>query len=217
MILLAALLALRGEDPTYADLSKKYGMGQADRLMGEAKYLEAAVAYRNCLLQSGEREAVRIPLALALLAKGEAGYAGIELRRAHMLYPDFARLRIDPAGLLGQKGTLARLAEEAARSPTEGEEAEVHAAIAYAWYLEGDRDRALASLGRYAQSRGEDAFARDLRAMISKDAKAPASVPPAAAPPSAPAKPKVRGGDPVRAALRFLETEPQPRGDIFSR
>src|SRR5690349_18434507 len=122
LMVLAALL----QEPTYADLSRKHGLGGADQLMRSGKYLEAAVAYRNILLTPGDREAVRIPLALALLAKGDAVYAGIEVRRAHMLCPDFARLVIDPAELFGSKGVLLKAAEAVSGRTAEGDEAEVN-------------------------------------------------------------------------------------------
>src|SRR6185295_6597111 len=101
MMQLVLLSALLGQEPTYAELSRKHGLGAADQFMRDGKYLEAAVAYRNILLTAGDREVVRIPLALALLAKGDAAYAGVEIRRAQMLVPEFLRLSIDPAELFG--------------------------------------------------------------------------------------------------------------------
>src|SRR6185503_19572576 len=107
LLVLTSLLAQ--QDPTYAELSKKHGLGAADQRLREGKFLEAAVAYRNVLMSPGDREAVRIPLAIALLAKGDAVYAGIEIRRAHLLYPDFARVAIDAAELFGSKGALSKI------------------------------------------------------------------------------------------------------------
>src|SRR5688500_6163211 len=107
LIFLAALLPQ--QDPTYADLSRKHGLGAADQLLKDGKFLEASVAYRNVLLTPGDREAVRIPLALALLAKGDAAYAGIEIRRAHTLCPDFSKIALDPAALFGSKGVLTKV------------------------------------------------------------------------------------------------------------
>jgi hypothetical protein len=209
MILAAALVQ---QEPTYAELSRKHGLGTADQRLKEGKYLEASVAYRNVLMSPGDREAVRIPLALALFAKGDAVYAGIEIRRAHLLYPDFARLSIDAAELFGAKGTLAKIVEARSGKAAEGDEAEVNAAAAYAFLVDGNRERAQASLAKYVQLRGNDAFAKDLKAMI---AKAPA--PPSAAP-AAPAAPTpVLGGAPVRAGIRFLAVEARPRGEILSK
>jgi hypothetical protein len=212
VMVLAALL----QEPTYADLSKKHGLGTADQFMRAGKFLEAAVAYRNILLTPGDREAVRIPLALALLAKGDAVYAGIEVRRAHMLCPDFARIVIDPAELFGSKGALLKAVDTVAGKVAEGDEAEVSAAIAYACFLEGDRDRAQTSLTKYAQLRGNDAFVRDLKAALTKvPAKATAAATPAPAPAAAPVA--YRGGDPVRAGVRFVEPEVRPRGEILAK
>src|SRR5579883_3051289 len=104
MIGLVLVLALAPEDPTYAELSRKQGLATADRLMRDGKFLEAAVAYRNVLLTPGERDAV---------------YAGIEIRRAHMLYPDFCRLAIDPVALLGSRGVLTKAADQASQRENE--------------------------------------------------------------------------------------------------
>jgi hypothetical protein len=216
MMAMALLSALLQQEPTYADLSRKHGLGPADQLLRDGKFLEAAVAYRNVLLTPGDREAVRIPLALALLAKGDAAYAGIELRRAHMLYPDFARLTIDPAQLFGSRGALAKVADAVAAKEPEGDLAEIQAALAYAYLVEGERDRSQAALVKYVQSRGNDAFARDLTSALAKAATAkpaPAAPPPPAAAPAAP----FRGGEPVRAGARFVEPDVRPRGEILAR
>jgi|SRR5579862_1509996 len=216
MIGLVLMLALAPEEPTYAELSRKQGLSSADRLMHDGKFLEAAVAYRNVLLTPGEREAVRIPLALALLAKGDAVYAGIEIRRAHMLYPDFCRLAIDPAALLGSRGVLTKAADQASQRENEGDGAEVDAIAAYAYLLEGERDRAQAALGRYVQSRGQDAFANDLKAALSRLAGPVAAKPaePAPAPGPGSAAPKV---EPVRAGVRYREPDVRPLGEILSK
>jgi len=217
MIGLVLLMALAPEEPTYVELSRKQGLSTADRLMRDGKFLEAAVAYRNVLLTPGEREAVRIPLALALLAKGDAVYAGIEIRRAHMLYPDFCRLAIDPVALLGSRGVLTKAADQACQRENEGDGAEVDAIAAYAYFLEGERDRAQAAIGRYVQSRGPDAFANDLKAALSRLAAPPAAAKPAEpAPPPGPATaaPKV---EPVRSGVRYREPEVRPLGEILSR
>ncbi|HVE41002.1 MAG TPA: hypothetical protein VNM14_13995 [Planctomycetota bacterium] len=210
-LLLSALLLQ--QEPTYADISKKQGLGAADQLMRDGKYLEAAVAYRNVLLTPGDREAVRVPLALALLAKGDAAYAGVEIRRAHMLYPDFSKLLIDPADLFKAKGVLAKAAEAALAREPDGEGAEVNAVAAYAFFLEGERERAQAVLAKYAQSRGSDAYVKDLKAALAKSpvVKAVAVAAPAAAPPP------LRGGEPVRAGARFIEPEVHPRGETLAR
>ena len=218
MTVLMLLVACLGPDPTYAELSRKHGLGAADRLMREGKFLEAAVAYRNLLLEpGGDRESVRLPLALALLAKGDAVYAGIEIRRAHMLYPEFARLVIDPAELFGRKGVLTQAAEQALKKTGEEQAAEVDAAVAYAFCLEGDRERAQASLGRYVMFRGNDAFARDLKDLIAKESSpsSPKAVVTVAAPPPPPLS--VRGGEAVRIGVRFVESEMRPRGEILSK
>jgi hypothetical protein len=211
MLLLTTLLAQ--QEPTYAELSRKHGLASADARLREGKYLEASVAYRNVLMSPGDREAVRVPLAMALLAKGDAVYAGIEIRRAHLLYPDFARLAIDAAELFGSKGALAKIVDARAGKPAEGDEAEVNAAAAYAYLIDGERERAQASLTKYVQLRGSDAFAKDLRSML---ARAPAAKPPVApATAAAPATPITQGGAPVRAGTRFIESEVRPRGEIL--
>ena len=214
LLLLTGLLAQ--QDPTYAELSRKHDLGAADQRLREGKHLEAAVAYRNVLMSPGDREAVRIPLAMALLAKGDAVYAGIEIRRAHLLYPDFARLAIDAADLFGTKGALAKIVDGRAGKAADGDEAEVNAAAAYGYLIDGERERAQASLTKYVQLRGNDAFAKDLKSML---ARAPAPKPPAVAapPPAAAARPLVQGGAPVRASTRFIESEARPRGEILSK
>ena len=211
-LILTALLAQ--QEPTYADLSRKHGLAAADQRLREGKYLEAAVGYRNVLMSPGDREAVRVPLAIALLAKGDAVYAGIEIRRAHLLYPDFPRLAIDAAELFGSKGALAKIVEARAGKPAEGDEAEVNAAAAYAYLIDGEPDKAQASLAKYIQLRGDDAFAKDLRSMLTRarSARPPAVPPPATV--AAPA-PLTKGGAPVRAGTRFIESEPRPRGEIL--
>jgi hypothetical protein len=213
MTLLLLSVLLLQQEPAYAELSKKHGLGSADQLMRDGKYLEAAVAYRNILLTPGDREAVRVPLALALLAKGDAAYAGVEIRRAHMLYPDFAKLVIDTAELFKSKGALAKIAEAALARDSDGEGAEVNAMAAYAFFLEGDRERAQTALAKYAQSRGADAYVKDLKAAL---AKAPAAKPVAAATP-APAPAPLKGGEPVRAGVRFIEPDVRPRGETLAR
>ena len=213
LLILAPLLAQ--QEPTYAELSRKHGLGAADQRVREGKYLEAAVAYRNVLMSPGDREAVRIPLALALLAKGDAVYAGIEIRRAHLLYPDFSRLLIDAAELFGTKGALAKIVESLSGKAAEGDEAEVNAAAAYAYLIDGERERSQAALAKYVQLRGTDAFSRDVKALL---ARAPAAKPPSAEPPPAAAsQPITKGGAPVRAGVRFVESESRPRGEILSK
>jgi hypothetical protein len=220
MITAVILMALAPQDLTYADLSRKQGLRDADGLMRQGKFLEAAVAYRNVLLTPGDREAVRIPLALALLAKGDAVYGGIEIRRAHMLSPDSLWLALDPAELVGAKGILSRAADAAIQSEAEGEGAEVDAIAAYAYYLEGQRDRAQAALSRYMQSRGNDGYARDLGAALKKTVPS-AAKPSNAAPPETPGRPATSGpvpkGEPVKAGLRYREPETRPLGEIFAR
>jgi hypothetical protein len=210
-VLLSALLQ---QDPTYAELSRKHGLGAADQLMRDGKYLEAAVAYRNILLTPGDREGVRVPLALALLAKGDAAYAGVEIRRAQLLYPDFSKLVIDPAELFKSKGVLAKAAEAALAKDSDGEGAETNAMAAYAFFLEGERERAQAVLAKYAQSRGADAYVRDLKAAL---AKSPATKAVAVATPAPAAAPPLRGGEPIRAGARFIEPEARPRGETLAR
>jgi hypothetical protein len=213
LCLLASLL--QQQDPTYAELSRKHGLKAADQQMREGKYLEAAVAYRNVLMTPGDREAVRIPLALALLAKGDAVYAGIEIRRAHLLYPDFSRLSIDAAELFGSKGALAKIVDVLSGKTADGDEAEVNAAAAYAYLIDGERERSQAALAKYVQLRGTDAFAKDVKATL---AKVPAAKPAVvAAPPAASPQPLTQGGTPVRAGIRFVEPEARPRGEILSK
>ena len=211
MMSLVFLVAM--QDPTYADLSRKHGLGAADQLLKDGKFLEASVAYRNVLLTPGDREAVRIPLALALLAKGDAAYAGIEIRRAHMLCPDFSKIAVDPAALFGSKGALTKAADAAVgRDANADGGAEVHAVAAYAYLLEGEGERARAALAKYVQSRGSDAFARDLKAALEKSVPAK----PIVAAPAAP-EPALRGGAPVRAGVRSVDPSAQPRGEILFR
>ncbi|HLY11010.1 MAG TPA: hypothetical protein VKW04_17040 [Planctomycetota bacterium] len=220
MITIVWLLALAPGDLSYAELSRKQGLQAADGWMREGKFLEAAVAYRSILLTPGEREAVRIPLALALLAKGDAVYGGIEIRRAHMLCPDFLRLAIDPAELLGAKGILTKAADSAIQLEADGEGAEVDAVAAYAYFLEGQRDRAQAALGRYVQSRGNDAYARDLGAALAKGAPSPTKASTASTV-DAPAPPVPAGPAPkteaIRAGVRYREPESRPLGEILSK
>src|SRR5579863_5413454 len=178
--MLAALLLQ--QEPTYAELSRKQGLGAADRLMGQGKFLEAAISYRNQLLEPGDREGVRIPLALALLAKGDAVYAGIEIRRAHMLYPDFNKLQLDPSELFGARGILAKAALAASAKEGDDDGAEVNAVVAYALSLDGEKDRAQAALDRYVQSRGNDGFAKDLKAALTKGAEKPVAQAPGGKP-----------------------------------
>jgi hypothetical protein len=220
MIAMMLLLALAPEDPTYVELSRKQGLSAADHLMRDGKFLEAAVAYRNILLTPGEREAVRIPLALALLAKGDSVYAGIEIRRAHMLYPEFCRLVIDPNELLGSRGVLTKAADQACQRETEGDGAEVDAIAAYAYFIEGERDRAQSALGRYVQSRGQDAFANDLRAALAKGGAAAPAKPasPAPEPVAAPTPvPPALKAEPIKAGVKYREPEVRPLGEILSR
>ena len=214
MMSLLLCSVLLQQEPTYAELSRKHGLGAADLLMRDGKYLEAAVAYRNILLTPGDREAVRVPLALALLAKGDAAYAGVEIRRAQMLYPDFSRLVIDPADLFKSKGVLAKATEAALARESDGEAAEVNAVAAYAFFLEGERERAQSALAKYAQSRGADGYVRDLKAAL---AKGPAPKPLAVATAAAAPTPQPRGGEPVRAGVRFIEPDVRPRGETLAR
>jgi Flp pilus assembly protein TadD len=214
MMQLVVLAALLGQEPTYAELSRKHGLGAADQFMRDGKYLEAAVAYRNILLTAGDREAVRIPLALALLAKGDSAYAGIEIRRAQMLYPDFLRLSIDPAELFGSKGALAKAADAASAKNPESDAAEVSAVTAYAYFIDGERERAQSALTKYTQSRGNDSFARDLKAALAKGPVVKAAATPS---PVAPAPIPLRGGEPIRAGIRFVEPEARPRGEILAK
>jgi hypothetical protein len=134
-----------------------------------------------------------------------------------MLYPEFARLSIDPVELFGSKEPLAKAADAAAGREKDGDGAEVSAAAAYAYYIVGDRERAQASLAKYVQTRGNDAFVRDLTAAVTK---LPAPKPPvvAAPPPPPPSSPaSLRGGDPVRAGARYIEPHARPRGEILAR
>src|SRR5579863_778865 len=222
MMIALCVAILLDADPTYADLSRSHGLGAADRLLKDGKYLEAAVAYRNQLLEPGEREGVRIPLALALLAKGDAMYAGIEIRRAHMLYPAFLRLVIRPEDLLGARGVLAKAAAAALQKDGDGDGAEVNAIAAYAFWLDGERDKAQAAIDRYAVSRGTDEFAKDMKAVIAKpDGTATVVIssvkPPAPLPKIAtPAASLPRGGAPVRVGIRFVDPDVAPRQEIFS-
>jgi hypothetical protein len=212
-LFLTTLLAQ--QDPTYAELSKKHGLAAADQNMREGKYLEAAVAYRNVLMSPGDREAVRIPLALALLAKGDAVYAGIEIRRAHLLYPDFARLSIDAAELLGSKGALAKIVDGLTGKAAEGDEAEVNAAAAYAYLIDGEKERSQTALSKYVQLRGSDAFAKDVKSILARAPAAKTVV--AAATPAPAAQPLTPGGSPIRAGIRFVEVQARPRGEILSK
>jgi hypothetical protein len=177
-------------------------------------------------LQPGDREAIRIPFALALFAHGDASYAGIELRRAHNLYEDFARVSIDAGELFGSRAALARLASRVTRERPEGDGAEVQAALAYVLHLSGDAEAASSALGSYAKVRGEDGYVRALRARQGEVAKKPASAPtPAAAEgdlwkrveqmDAVGRPPAPRMGEPARAGTKFQEPAVRPRGEIF--
>jgi hypothetical protein len=216
--LVLALFLQAAADLPYSEVSTKFALADADRLMRDGKYLEAAVAYRNALLQPGDREAIRVPFALALFAHGDTAYAGVELRRAQTLYGDFTRLEIDAGDLFGTRGSLAKLADRAMKEKPDGDGAETQAALAYVWRLVGESDGATAALGRYVQSRGEDAFARALKGLLTpRDRKPPPAatpLPPAAAPPPTES---ARAGQPARAGVRFLENVSRPRGEIFEK
>jgi len=230
-MLLAALLLQAQLGPAkvqaelpYADVSKKFQLGDADRLMRDGKFLEAAVAYRNALLQPGDRELVRIPFALALFAHGDAGYAGVELRRASTLCDDFARLSLDAADLFGSRGALAKIADRIGREKPEGDGAERDAMLAFVLHLAGEEAAATDAVGRYAVSRGEDAFAKALRAKISG---APEKKPAPAGRDADKLQQRVdqiggapagtRAGEPARAGTRYLETPCRPRGEIIEK
>jgi len=145
----------------YSEISEQLGLGKADALLRDAKYWEAAVEYRNALLQPGDREAARIPFALALLAHGNADYAGQELRRAQLLYDGFERLSLELNGSF-----VDQLRKVQPDSP------DGWGACAYAWIRAGDREAARKSLDRYVQSRGTDDFARALDRMSGKPVEA---------------------------------------------
>lgn len=222
----AALVALllAPQQVSYEELSKKLNLGGADRLMREGKYLEAAVAYRNVLLQPGDHEAVRIPFAIALFMHGDPAYAGTELRRAQSLAADFGRLKINLADLVGTRVVQARLRDADAVRERDGD-AEAHGARAYLFALLGDGDAAKAALERYTTSRGEDPFARDLKALIERSRPKPGP-PVAAAGPGQPAGRATtvvssanagnpRAGSPARAGVRFAEPAVRPCPDVF--
>jgi Flp pilus assembly protein TadD len=216
--LFVSMMLLQAPEVAYADVSAKYGLGDADRLMADGKFLEAAVAYRNLLLQPGDREAVRVPFALALFATGDnTAYAGVELRRAQKLYPDFVNLSIDAAALFGSRANLAKLAERTAREKAEGDGAEARIMLAFVWQLTGDTDAANAALAQYVQARSDDELAKAVRARLAPPPKKAeiAKAPPAAAPPPSRPVETLKAGEPVRAGARFLESPARPRAEIF--
>jgi len=217
MSALALAFLLQAAEVPYSEVSAKFQLGDADRMMREGKYLEAAVAYRNALLQPGDREAIRVPFALALFAHGDTAYAGVELRRAQTLYADFGKLAIDAADLFGARATLARLGDRTVKEKPDGDGAETMAALAYVWHLIGETDSASTLIGKYVAARGEDAYARALKELLSpvrekKPPPAPAPIVASTAPVA-----DARPGSPARAGARFLESPSRPRGEIFEK
>lgn len=220
------VLALLGDETTYAEISRKHGLADADKLMREGKYLEAAVAYRNVLLKAGDHEAVRLPLALALFAHGDFTYAGTELRRAQTFYPGFAATRIELGDLFASRPAVALQADRVAREKIDGEAAEGHAALGYLFHLLGDHDRAAAAVKRYADARGQDALARDLLGMIER-ARQKATPPPRPPADLERLEKRVcqmggktsagRAGAPIRAETRYHETSARARGEVFEK
>lgn len=134
------------EDPVrYSELSERHQLAPADRLMRQGRYREAAVQYRNLLPGAGDREAVRVPLALALLAGGDFEYAGLELRRAFRLYDAFDRLTIEPEDLFSSRDALVDRLASIRRDSLQGD---AWAAYAYAAIVAREPDLARRALDR---------------------------------------------------------------------
>lgn len=173
LVLPAAMAGQEGR-LSYGELSRTMGLDAADALMRKGQYLEAAVAYRNSLLKPGDREAVRVPLALALIANGDLDYAGLELIRAEKLYDGFTRLRVGPDALFPSSTTLI---ERLAEVDTTNLAADGLAAMAYAWLTLGRTSSAQTVLALYARQRGEDTYVEAMTGMMGVRKKAPVRKP----------------------------------------
>jgi hypothetical protein len=229
LILLAAAAGagmVQDEGPVaYRELSSQYRLADADAKMLAGKYLEAAVLYRTALLESGDRDAVRVPFALALLGNGDATYAGIEIRRAAKFFEGFARLRVAPEELFPSREELAELARTAAESA----DAEALIAAAYARILLGDRRGAHEAINRYASQRNEPALVRALRSMADEEPARPAPKPARAPeidalqkrveqlPVSARSPAPVAPGTPARAKPIVIEPSMDMLPEVFER
>jgi len=214
-----------------ADLTRRYSLKDGDARMRAGKFLEAAVAYRNMLLEPGDREAVRLPFALALLAAGETSYDGEQFRRAQLFCPEFSRLRIDLEDLFGSRDAFVRVLGAAEAKPAEGDGADAFGAFAYGRILLGQPKEASEWIARLIAVRGEDAFSKALRDLSKAD---PPVAPPAQDVPKsvekiqsrvnqmtgAPAKPLPAGivaGAPRPSPIAFLEFPMKPREEIFEK
>lgn len=154
---------LQAEDPiSYRDLSEKFQLVEGDKLMKLGRYREAAVQYRNALPGPGDREAVRMPLAIALLAAGDLEYAGLELRRAWTLYDGFDRLAVDAGDLFSSRDALLDRLSTVRRDELKSDG---WAALAYGAILAREPDLARRALDRLEQDRERTDFAIALDAL----------------------------------------------------
>lgn len=219
---------------TGADLSRRFGLKEADARMRDGKYLEAAVAYRNALIQPGDREAVRVPFALALMGAGEPAYAGIELRRAGLLCTEFAKIRPDIEDLFGSKDALSKVLDKLDRKEPEGDGGDGFAALAYGRWLAGQTTESRAALAKYISLRGEDAFSKAL-GDLSREEPAAAAPPPNAPPEIAKLQKKVDAmtspgpkatetsappaapPEAARAPVAFVNFPPKPRPEVLEK
>lgn len=237
-LVLAAALPAAAQEATLltgADLSRRFGLKEADARMRDGKYLEAAVAYRNALLQPGDREAVRVPFALALMGAGESAYAGIELRRAGVLCAEFAKIRPDIEDLFGSRDALAKVLDELDRKEPEGDGGDGFAALAYGRWLAGQMTESRAALAKYIAVRGEDAFSKSLRELARDEPASTAATPnappeiarlqkkvelmssPGAGTPEAAAIPAGPAPEAVRAPVAFMDSPPKPRSEVLEK
>jgi hypothetical protein len=229
LLILAAMAGLcvaQDEGPAaYRDVSAGYKLGDADRLMTSGKYVEAAVLYRSALLEGADRDAVRIPFAMALLANGDAEYAGIELRRAVKFYDGFARLRPAAEELFESRETLHQIAKKAAETA----EGDALLAVAYARIVLGDRRAAHDAINKYSSARNEPDVVRTLRAMA--DDETPRAAKPAKEsaeidglrrrvqqlPAAARTGPPVAPGTPARAPMIVAEPRIPMQEEVFEK
>ena len=214
-VVLAMLFLLLGppQEDHYSRLSKECGLEEADSMMRREKYLEAAVAYRNLLLESQGRNGIRIPLAFALLATGDVDYAGKQIRCARLLFDGFDRFRFDPATLFSSSTTwhdLLRRADARVMTP------DGWIFLAYARFLAGEPAEAQKALAKYTRWRGPDdcAIGMDLLfrgVVVRKPEKAPAPLVPLEVVPKreiiAPGRPRSSRGTYLRSPMEMRKDQ----------
>ena len=164
----AIFLLLCVQDADYARMSESYGLDGPDEMMRQGRYLEAAVVYRNRVVESEGRDALRIPLSFALLGTGDVDFAGKQIRCAQLLFDDFERFRFDPETLFPSKSAWKDLLR-GARSRVVTPDGWLF--ISYASFLGGEKSRAHDALAKYTQWRGGDAAARLMDRMLREDVR----------------------------------------------